>query len=290
MGEYFVHSEQMTVGYDGKPLIRDIEIRLNRGEILTLIGPNGAGKSTILKSLTRQLKLVGGTVYLDQKLMSQMSGKEVAQKLAVVTTERIRPELMTCEDIVATGRYPYTGTLGILSEGDWEKVHKAMEMVHALDFKDRDFTEISDGQRQRILLARAICQEPEVIVLDEPTSFLDIRHKLELLSILKKMVLEHHTAVLMSLHELDLAQKISDYVICVHGDRIENTVHRRRFLHPNISIIFMELQREAIMLLLDVWKWALRQVNHRYLSLVEMAEEFRYIENCRERVFHLLQV
>ena len=197
MGEYFVHSEQMTVGYDGKPLIRDIEIRLNRGEILTLIGPNGAGKSTILKSLTRQLKLVGGTVYLDQKLMSQMSGKEVAQKLAVVTTERIRPELMTCEDIVA------------------------MEMVHALDFKDRDFTEISDGQRQRILLARAICQEPEVIVLDEPTSFLDIRHKLELLSILKKMVLEHHTAVLMSLHELDLAQKISDYVICVHGDRIE---------------------------------------------------------------------
>mgnify|MGYP004515607607 FL=1 len=221
MGEYFVHSEQMTVGYDGKPLIRDIEIRLNRGEILTLIGPNGAGKSTILKSLTRQLKLVGGTVYLDQKLMSQMSGKEVAQKLAVVTTERIRPELMTCEDIVATGRYPYTGALGILSEEDWQKVHKAMEMVHALDFKDRDFTEISDGQRQRILLARAICQEPEVIVLDEPTSFLDIRHKLELLSILKKMVLEHHTAVLMSLHELDLAQKISDYVICVHGDRIE---------------------------------------------------------------------
>ena len=290
MGEYFVHSEQMTVGYDGKPLIRDIEIRLNRGEILTLIGPNGAGKSTILKSLTRQLKLVGGTVYLDQKLMSQMSGKEVAQKLAVVTTERIRPELMTCEDIVATGRYPYTGTLGILSEGDWEKVHKAMEMVHALDFKDRDFTEISDGQRQRILLARAVCQEPEVIVLDEPTSFLDIRHKLELLSILKKMVLEHHTAVLMSLHELDLAQKISDYVICVHGDRIEKYGTPEEILHPNISIIFMELQREAIMLLLDVWKWALRQVNHRYLSLVEMAEEFRYIENCRERVFHLLQV
>ena len=221
MGEYFVHSEQMTVGYDGKPLIKDIEIRLNRGEILTLIGPNGAGKSTILKSLTRQLKLVSGTVYLDQKLMSQMSGKEVAQKLAVVTTERIRPELMTCEDIVATGRYPYTGTLGILSEEDWEKVHGAMEMVHALDFKDRDFTAISDGQRQRILLARAICQEPEIIVLDEPTSFLDIRHKLELLSILKKMVLEHHTAVLMSLHELELAQKISDYVICVHGDKIE---------------------------------------------------------------------
>ena len=207
--------------YGDHTAVDHLSFQIEKGKIYGFLGPNGAGKSTILKSLTRQLKLVGGTVYLDQKLMSQMSGKEVAQKLAVVTTERIRPELMTCEDIVATGRYPYTGTLGILSEGDWEKVHKAMEMVHALDFKDRDFTEISDGQRQRILLARAICQEPEVIVLDEPTSFLDIRHKLELLSILKKMVLEHHTAVLMSLHELDLAQKISDYVICVHGDRIE---------------------------------------------------------------------
>ena len=221
MGEYFIHTDQMVVGYDGKPLIKDVEIKMKRGEILTLIGPNGAGKSTILKSMTRQLKLVAGTVYMNQEIMSKMSGKEVAKKLAVVMTERIQPELMTCEDIVATGRYPYTGTLGILSEEDWKKVHRAMKMVHAMEFKDRDFTAISDGQRQRILLARAICQEPEVIVLDEPTSFLDIRHKLELLSILKQMVLENQTAVLMSLHELDLAQKISDKVICVHGDRIE---------------------------------------------------------------------
>ena len=221
MKSYFFYTDQLTVGYDGKPLIKEINIQLNKGEILTLIGPNGAGKSTILKSITRQLSLISGTIYLEHEQMSRMTNREVSKKLAVVLTERMRPELMTCEDVVSTGRYPYTGTLGILSAEDKEKVKSAMEMVHAWDLKDRDFTAISDGQRQRILLARAICQEPEIIILDEPTSFLDIRHKLELLAILKKMVLEKQMTVIMSLHELDLAQKISDQVICVHGDHIE---------------------------------------------------------------------
>ncbi|MDO4323894.1 MAG: ABC transporter ATP-binding protein [Lachnospiraceae bacterium] len=219
--EYYFCTEKMTVGYDGKPLIREIEMKVNRGEILTLIGPNGSGKSTILKSITRQLKTIGGTVYLDRTALQQLSNKDLSQKLAVVLTERMRSELMTCEDIVATGRYPYTGRLGILTEEDRKKVWAAMEMVHALELRERDFNAISDGQRQRILLARAICQEPEIIVLDEPTSFLDIRHKLELLAILKHMVSQKNVAVIMSLHELDLAQKISDFVICVHGEYID---------------------------------------------------------------------
>ena len=147
MKSYFFYTDQLTVGYDGKPLIKEINIQLNKGEILTLIGPNGAGKSTILKSITRQLSLIGGTVYLEQEPMSRMTNKEVSRKLAVVLTERMRPELMTCEDVVSTGRYPYTGTLGILSAEDKEKVKNAMEMVHAWDLKDRDFTAISDGQR-----------------------------------------------------------------------------------------------------------------------------------------------
>ena len=221
MKDFFFYTDQMTVGYNGNPLIREIKIELNRGEILTLIGPNGAGKSTILKSITRQLKLIGGSACLDLRDMQQMSGKEIARRLAVVLTERMKPELMTCEDVVSTGRYPYTGNLGILGPEDKEKVRQAMELVHALDLKDRDFTAISDGQKQRILLARAICQEPEMIVLDEPTSFLDVKHKLEFLTILKKMVRESKVAVIMSLHELDLAQKISDQIMCVKGEWIQ---------------------------------------------------------------------
>ena len=257
MGEYFVHSEQMTVGYDGKPLIKDIEIRLNRGEILTLIGPNGAGKSTILKSLTRQLKLISGTVYLDQELMSHMSGKEVARKLAVVTTERIRPELMTCEDIVATGRYPYTGTLGILSKEDWEKVHNAMEMVHALEFKDRDFTAISDGQRQRILLARAICQEPEIIVLDEPTAMLDPNGRKEVIRAVRALnQVEKVTAILIThyMEEVIYADKVivmDDGKIVMQGTPFEifaqvDTLKKYRLDVPQVTLLAHELRKAGV--------------------------------------------
>lgn len=220
MSEYYFHLDHLTVGYDKKPLIKDICIGIEKGEIVTLIGPNGSGKSTILKSITRQLKLVGGNVEFDGKNLHELSFRELSTKMAVVLTERMKPELMTCHDIVATGRYPYTGRLGMLTREDEEKVEKAMRAVHAEELGGRDFNAISDGQRQRVLLARAICQEPEVIILDEPTSFLDIRHKLELLAILRRMAKEKGITVIMSLHEIDLAQKISDKVVCVKGDRI----------------------------------------------------------------------
>lgn len=216
----FFETHGLTVGYGGVPLIRDIEIGLDRGRILTLIGPNGSGKSTVLKSITKQLKSICGTVYIGQRSIDDMSGRDLSRQVAVVLTDQPKTELMTCRDVVATGRYPYTGMLGILSGEDQGKVQSAMELVNAWDFRDRDFTEISDGQRQRVLLARAICQEPRIIVLDEPTSFLDVRYKLELLNLLRAMAREKNMTVIMSLHELDLAQKVSDFVMCVKGETV----------------------------------------------------------------------
>ena len=221
MAHPFVETKEMTVGYRGVPLIRDIALRVHRGEILTLIGPNGSGKSTILKSLIRQLALIGGTVYLDGKSLQTLPERDLARTMSVLLTEHVRPELMTCWDVAAAGRYPYTGRLGLLSDEDRAKVDEALALVGADELADRDFSCISDGQRQRVLLARAICQEPEVIVLDEPTSFLDIRYKLELLTVLKQLVREKQVAVILSLHEIDLAQKLSDRLICVHNGRIE---------------------------------------------------------------------
>ena len=217
----FLSTENLTVGYDGQPLIREVCLSVQRGRIVTLIGPNGSGKSTILKTVVGQLSKVSGTVLLEGSPMEQLRQNEIAKKMAILMTQRVHPELMTCFDVVSTGRYPYTGALGLLSKEDKRIVMDAMALVHSADLADRPFEAISDGQRQRILLARALCQQPEIIVLDEPTSYLDIRYKLELLTILKTMVREKNLAVLMSLHELDLADRVSDTVVCVSGDRID---------------------------------------------------------------------
>ena len=241
MAEIRISLKNLSVDYDGKALIRDISLDIQRGEIVTLIGPNGSGKSTILKTLSRQLQALAGMVILDGRALQSLSGRQLAEKMALVLTDRIRPELMTCWDVAASGRYPYTGRLGILSHEDEEKVERALAMVDALSFAHRSFSAVSDGQRQRILLARAICQEPRIIVLDEPTSFLDIRYKLELLATLRRMAKEEGITVVMSLHEIDLAQKISDRIVCVQGDAISQCgapeeVFRRGNLHALYGI------------------------------------------------------
>ena len=149
MNETRLNTRRLCVGYGRTTLIRDIQLELRAGEIMTLIGPNGAGKSTILKSIIRQLPITGGAVYLDGRDMAELSGQDRARKLSVLMTARVRSELTTCFDVAAAGRYPYTGRLGILSPEDREKTARSLELVHAADLADRDFTQISDGQRQR---------------------------------------------------------------------------------------------------------------------------------------------
>ena len=213
-------TEGLSVGYGRTAVVDGIRIRVEAGEILCLIGPNGSGKSTILKTLIRQLQPMGGTVLLENTPLPDMKERELARKSAAVLTGRIAPELMTCEEVVAMGRYPYTGMLGILSDADREKVDETIRIVGMEEIRKKDFDRISDGQRQRVMLARALCQEPKLLVMDEPTSFLDIRNKLEFLSILRRLVRERKLAVVMSLHELDLAQKFCDRIVCVGDGKI----------------------------------------------------------------------
>lgn len=214
-------AEALAVGYDSRIVLHDIAFAVQKGEILTIIGPNGAGKSTILKSLAGQLRPLAGVICLDSRSMSELKETEIARQLSMMFTDRIEPEIMTCEELVSTGRYPYTGRMGILSEEDHQVVAEAMKLLHVEELADWDCRKISDGQRQRVMLARAVCQEPDILLLDEPTSFLDIRYKLELLTLIRKLAREKGIAVIMSLHELELAQAVSDRILCVKDQRAD---------------------------------------------------------------------
>lgn len=214
-------TKALGAGYGKKIVVDDIEITIPRGKITVLIGPNGSGKSTVLKTITRSLAPVKGTVFLDGGELSEINGKALARKMSVLLTERTDTELMTCREVVEMGRYPYTGQLGILSAHDKECVLRAMELTMVTDLAQCEFCRLSDGQRQRVMLASAICREPEILVLDEPTSFLDICHRFGLINILRRLARERNMAVVMSVHELDLARRAADLVISVNNGKID---------------------------------------------------------------------
>ncbi len=214
-------TNNLSVGYNKKIVVSGIDIDIQAGEIVTIIGPNGAGKSTILKTVTKQLKGLEGQVLLTGQNIMELKESQVARTMSMVMTRQPNPELMTCREVVATGRYPYTGSMGILSDKDWQIVDESLAALQAESLASMDFSRLSDGQRQRVMLARALCQEPKVLILDEPTSYLDIRYKLEILTAVHKLAKEKKIAILMSLHELQLARLISDTIVCVKNDRID---------------------------------------------------------------------
>ena len=216
-----LYTDKLSVGYGDRTVVSDIALAAEPGQILCLIGPNGAGKSTLLKTLLRLLPPTAGAVYLEGQELRAYSERELARRSAAMLTGRPEPELMKSAEVIAAGRYPYTGRLGILSEEDRRVVRESMEKVGVSELADTDFTRLSDGQRQRVLLARALCQEPRLLLLDEPTSYLDIRHKLDFLQLLRELVRERQLAVVMSMHELELAQRFADRLLCIRDGRVD---------------------------------------------------------------------
>ena len=258
--EFFLETKDLSVGYGRNPLIKNINISVTKGEILTVIGPNGAGKSTILKSISKQLKKMSGEVFVEEEEIEKIKEFNLAKKLAFVSTNKINQDMMSCEEVVCLGRYPHTGRFGHLSAKDKEKAEMALKLVDAIDIRYNDYMKVSDGQKQKVRIAMAICQEPDIIILDEPTSFLDIRHKIEVLEILKNMA-RNGTSVIMSLHELELVRLISDKVLCVdeksivryagceevfQGDFIDELYHvKSGSFHSEISTVFMKKNTDS---------------------------------------------
>lgn len=218
-----VQAADLQTGYGKKKVSEGIQFSLRSGEILAVIGPNGSGKSTLLKTVAGFLPVLGGKLFLDGKPGERMKQAERAKYLSVVTTSRPDVEWMKVWDVAASGRYPYTGRLGILSEEDRQIVGDALSKLRLNDLSERYFSELSDGQKQRVLLAKSIAQRPKLLILDEPTSFLDIRYQLEFMQIAADLAHGEGMALMMSVQELSIARNLADRVLTLkegHQDRI----------------------------------------------------------------------
>ncbi len=207
----------LSAGYHKKIIVKDVSLEVNKGEIISLIGPNGGGKSTLLKTILGELKPLDGAVFIGEEDIRSISLKELSTKMSIVNTDRVKPEHMSAMDVVMSGRLPYSDGFGLFSERDREAGLEAVALMKMEKFKDKPFMDLSDGQKQRTLIARAICQEPEYLVMDEPTSYLDIRHRLDLMDVIRGLS-EKGVTVVMSLHELELALMISDRVLMINSE------------------------------------------------------------------------
>ncbi len=215
--------KELSCGYGKKVIVKGIELEADAGEMICLIGQNGSGKSTVLKTIASMIPPISGSILIDGKNRSDISRNEAARIMSVLFTERVNYDRMTCFEAVSAGRYPYTGRLGILSDDDKRIVNDAMKLTKTYELRDSDIRFISDGQRQLVMLARAIAQQPRIMILDEPSSFLDINNKLRLLGILKKLTATKNMTVIMSLHELELAKQFADRLICIKNGAPDKT-------------------------------------------------------------------
>lgn len=212
--------KQVDVGYNKKTVISDVNIDGMKGQIICLLGPNGAGKSTILRTLAGILAPINGCITIDGQEIQRIKKKEISKKMALVLTDTVSPGLMTVKELVSMGRTPYTNFIGKLTENDKKIVQNALETVDAVHLSNRYYDELSDGEKQKVMIARALVQEPELIILDEPTSHLDIKHKVEVIQVLQRLVNEKHITVILSLHDIDLAIKGCQTVLLVNDGKV----------------------------------------------------------------------
>lgn len=205
-----LHTENLSIGYKGKALLPDINVSLCEGDIVALAGPNGAGKTTLFKTLCGSLKPVSGRIALFGKDLGEYTATECASLFSLVLTEKPDDLFLKVFDIVAAGRYPQLGLMARLSENDETIIEEALQTVGIKHLIDRNFTSLSDGEQQKVMIAKAIVQDTPIIFMDEPAAFLDYPSKIELINLMVKLAREHKKAILFSSHDLDLLLRYCD--------------------------------------------------------------------------------
>lgn len=211
----------LSLAYDGNVIIQGLDLEVPQGQITTLVGPNGCGKSTLLRGLARLLRPIGGAVYLDGEAIARLPGRTMAQRLGILPQSPVAPEGLTVRELVAQGRYPHQSWLRQWSKEDAQQVEEAIATTHLHDFANRPLDSLSGGQRQRAWIAMALAQNTETLLLDEPTTYLDLAHQIEVLDVLYRLNRQRGRTIVMVLHDLNMACRYSHHLVAFrHGQLI----------------------------------------------------------------------
>ena len=210
-----IRFQSLSLGYGSRILIDSLSATVKRGELTALVGRNGTGKSTLLRAITGLGERKGGDILLGDKSIDSLSTAELATMVAFVTTDKVRIANLRCRDVVALGRAPYTNWIGRMQEQDEEIVMRSMKLVGMSDYADKTMDRMSDGECQRIMIARALAQQTPIILLDEPTAFLDMPNRYELCTLLQRLAHEEQKCILFSTHELDIALALCDSIALI---------------------------------------------------------------------------
>jgi iron complex transport system ATP-binding protein len=220
-----LETRNLSIGYKTKKstiaIAENLNLNLVQGKLVALIGANGIGKSTLLRTLTGIQKPLKGEVFLQGKNIDNYQPAELAQQMSLVLTEKLPPSNLTVYELVALGRQPYTNWLGTLTSEDTDKINAAMKLTQIDHLSSKKHYEISDGQLQKVLVARALAQDTPLIILDEPTTHLDLLHKISLFKLLKKLTVEANKCILFSTHDIDLAIQLSDEMIVMTPEKVQ---------------------------------------------------------------------
>ena len=217
-----IETKELKVGYDGHIIVPHFDIGIRAGKITSIIGANGCGKSTVLKAVGRIIKSESGCIIINDRHISEMKNKDIAKQMAILPQTPNAPGTLTCNELVAYGRFPYQKGFGKLSKEDKEIIEWALNVTNMTEFCNRPIASLSGGQRQRVWIAMALAQQTGIILLDEPTTYLDLAHQLEVLELLKKLNNEQKTTIVMVLHDLNLASRYSDYLVAMKNGMIES--------------------------------------------------------------------
>lgn len=234
-----LHVKDVSVGYGERPVLDTLNVDIKRGAVTSIVGPNGCGKSTLLRTMSRLLNPTKGEIVLDGKSIHDIPTRKLATQLGLLPQSPIAPDGIVVADLVGRGRTPHQGILGRWSQQDYDIVAEALETTGISDLAERSIDELSGGQRQRVWIAMALAQRTDTLLLDEPTTYLDVKHQLDVLDLLTELNRDRGTTIVMVLHDLNLAARYSDELVAVSGGKVFAHGHPREVItKENVKSVF----------------------------------------------------